>query len=69
MLQVTKRNSNQSIECLQKTAKRGTKAAKLSILTELCYKINQVKQRLNRILCGFVNGLVTERKSLFTWFT
>ena len=28
--------SNQSIKRLQKTAKRGTKAAKLSILTELC---------------------------------
>ena len=69
MLRGTKRNSNQSIERLQKTAKRGTKAAKLSILTKLCYKIDQVKQRQNRIPYGFVSGLVTESKSVFPWVT
>ena len=69
MLRGTKRNSNQSIERLLKTAKRGTKAAKLSILTELCCKIDQVKQRQNRIPYGFVSGLVAESKSVFPWVT
>ena len=61
--------SNQSIKRLQKTAKRGTKAAKLSILTELCSKIDQVKQRQNRIPYGFVSELVAEIKSVFPWVT
>ena len=69
MLRGTKRKSNQSIEHLQKTANQGTKAAKLSILTELCYKIDQVKQRKNRIPYGFVSGLVAEIKSGFPWVT
>ena len=61
--------SNQSIKRLQKTAKRGTKAAKLSILTELCYKIDQVKQKQNRIPYGFVSQLVAESKSVIPWVT
>ena len=69
MLRANKRTSNLSIERLQKTAKRATKAAKLCILTELCYKIDQVKQRQDRIPYGFVSGLVRESRSVFPWVT
>ena len=69
MLQANKRISNLSIERLQKTAKRATKAAKLSVLTELCYKIDHVKQKQDRIPYGFVRDLVAESKSVFPWVT
>ena len=69
MTNTTTTTSNQSIKFLQKTAKRGTKAAKISILTELCSKIDQVIQEQNRIPYGFVSQLVADSKSVFPWVT
>ena len=62
MLGARKRTPHQSIERLQKMAKRAM-AAKQSILSKLCYKIDQVrKQRQNCISYGFVSKLVAESK-------
>jgi hypothetical protein len=43
-LQNTKKRGTKAEKLGTKAAKRGTKAAKLSILSELCCKIDQVKQ-------------------------
>ena len=68
-LQNTKKRGTKAEKLGTKAAKRGTKAAKLSILSELCCKIDQVKQSQNRIPYGFVSGLVTESKAVFPWVT
>jgi hypothetical protein len=68
-LQKTKMRGTKAEKLGTKAAKRRTKVAKLSILSELCCKIDQVKQSQNSIPYGFVSGLLTESKAVFPWVT